>query len=82
MSDDRRFFELAELYLDGSVRPVIDRRYPLTQVVEALRYVDEGRARRKVVVHALDEGPNGPSAADESPEILAAYAQSGRAVCS
>lgn len=58
---------LAELYADGSVRPSIDRRYRLAEVVEALRYVEEGRARGKVVVRAIDEGPNGPSAADESP---------------
>jgi NADPH:quinone reductase-like Zn-dependent oxidoreductase len=31
---------------------VIDRTYPLSEVVEALRQVDEGRARGKVVVTA------------------------------
>jgi NADPH:quinone reductase-like Zn-dependent oxidoreductase len=34
----------------GKVRPVIDRRYPLAEVVEALRYVDDGHARGKVLV--------------------------------
>ena len=34
----------------GRVRPVIDRSYPLDQVVDALRWVDEGRARGKVLV--------------------------------
>jgi len=34
----------------GVVRPVIDRRFPLDQIVDALRWVDEGRARGKVVV--------------------------------
>ena len=58
---------LSELYADGSVRPVIDRRYPLAQVAEALRYVDDGRARGKVVVTALDDGSNVPAAADGSP---------------
>lgn len=57
---------LGELYAARAVRPAIDRRYPLLQVVEALRYVDEGRARGKVVVTTLD-GPIGPSAVDASP---------------
>jgi NADPH:quinone reductase-like Zn-dependent oxidoreductase len=34
----------------GKLVPAIDRRYPLSDVVEALRHVDEGRARGKVLV--------------------------------
>jgi NADPH:quinone reductase-like Zn-dependent oxidoreductase len=34
----------------GVVRPVIDRRFPLDQAVDALRWVDEGHSRGKVVV--------------------------------
>ncbi len=41
---------LLELVASGKVKPVIDRVYPLSEVVEALRYVDEGRARGKVVI--------------------------------
>ena len=41
---------LLELINAGSVRPVIDRRYPLDEVVAALRWVDEGHARGKVIV--------------------------------
>jgi NADPH:quinone reductase-like Zn-dependent oxidoreductase len=48
---DRREVEtLKELLAAGSVRPAIDRTYPLTELVQALRYVDEGRARGKVVI--------------------------------
>ena len=37
--------------LDGRrIQPLIDRRYALSQVPEALRYVEEGRARGKVVI--------------------------------
>jgi NADPH:quinone reductase-like Zn-dependent oxidoreductase len=41
---------LKELISAGTLRPVIDRRFPLSQVVAALRHVDEGRARGKVVI--------------------------------
>lgn len=34
----------------GAVTPAIDRRYPLKQIVDALRYVDEGMSRGKVVI--------------------------------
>jgi NADPH:quinone reductase-like Zn-dependent oxidoreductase len=41
---------LKELIAAGKLAPVIDRQYPLSRVVEALRHVDEGRARGKVVI--------------------------------
>jgi NADPH:quinone reductase-like Zn-dependent oxidoreductase len=41
---------LAELVEVGKVRPVIDRRYPLREVAEAIRYLETGRARGKVVI--------------------------------
>jgi NADPH:quinone reductase-like Zn-dependent oxidoreductase len=34
----------------GKIRPVIDRRYPLSEVPEALRYLGEGHALGKVVI--------------------------------
>ena len=37
-------------FLINELKPFIDRRFPLSQIVEALEYVDEGRARGKVVV--------------------------------
>jgi NADPH:quinone reductase-like Zn-dependent oxidoreductase len=41
---------LRELIAAGQLKAVIDRSYPLDQVVEALRHVDEGRARGKVAI--------------------------------
>lgn len=46
---------LEELIAAGRVKPVIDRRYPLSQVVDALRWVEDGRARGKVVI-TMDGG--------------------------
>jgi NADPH:quinone reductase-like Zn-dependent oxidoreductase len=42
--------ELAELMRTGKVTPIIDRRYPLEQLPEAIRYSEEGHARGKIVV--------------------------------
>jgi NADPH:quinone reductase-like Zn-dependent oxidoreductase len=41
---------LKELIATGKVKPVIDRRFPLAEVADALRWVDEGRARGKVII--------------------------------
>jgi NADPH:quinone reductase-like Zn-dependent oxidoreductase len=41
---------LADLMRTGKVTPVIDRRYPLSEAAEAMRYLETGRARGKVVV--------------------------------
>jgi NADPH:quinone reductase-like Zn-dependent oxidoreductase len=41
---------LRELVEAGVVKPAIDRTYPLKEVVSALRYVDDGHARGKVVI--------------------------------
>jgi NADPH:quinone reductase-like Zn-dependent oxidoreductase len=44
------FLVLRELLEAGTVTPVIDRRYPLSEVPEALSYLGEGHARGKVVI--------------------------------
>jgi len=41
---------LRELLENGKVKPVIDRRYPLSEVPDAIRYLEEGHARGKVVI--------------------------------
>lgn len=42
---------LKELLEAGKVTPVIDRMYPLSEVPDALRYLEEGHARGKVVIN-------------------------------
>jgi len=41
---------LKELAEAGTLRPVIDRTYPLSEVPEAVRYLEAGHARGKVVI--------------------------------
>ncbi len=41
---------MTELLEAGKVVPVIDRRYPLSEVPEALRYFGEGHAQGKLVI--------------------------------
>ena len=43
-----------ELVEAGKIKPVIDRRYPLSGTAEALRYYGEGHARGKVIITVQD----------------------------
>ena len=42
---------LKELIEAGKVTPVIDRTYPLTEAPQAIRYLEQGHARGKVVIN-------------------------------
>lgn len=41
---------LRDLIEAGNIRPIIDRRYPLAQVPDALHYLESGEARGKIVI--------------------------------
>ena len=41
---------LGNLMQDGAVTAVIDRRYSLAEVPDAVRYLEEGHARGKVII--------------------------------
>jgi NADPH:quinone reductase-like Zn-dependent oxidoreductase len=50
---------LGDLLTSGQVTPVIDRTYALPEVPEALRYLEAGHARGKVVIRVLPALPTG-----------------------
>jgi NADPH:quinone reductase-like Zn-dependent oxidoreductase len=45
---------LKDILEDGKIVPVIDRRYPLSETADALRYLEEGHARGKVIITVED----------------------------
>jgi NADPH:quinone reductase-like Zn-dependent oxidoreductase len=48
--DKKDLTVLADLMQAGKVTPVIDRRYKLSEVPAAIRYLEEGHARGKVII--------------------------------
>ena len=49
-ADGAQLRELASLYDAGHLRPVVDRTFPFDATLEALAYVEQGRAGGKVVI--------------------------------
>jgi NADPH:quinone reductase-like Zn-dependent oxidoreductase len=51
-SNQKDLTVLADMMQSGKVTPVIDRTYPLSQIADAIRYLEQGHARGKVVITA------------------------------
>ena len=47
---DKEVAQLKELVAAGAIRPIIDRRFSLAETADALHYVDQGKAKGKVLV--------------------------------
>jgi NADPH:quinone reductase-like Zn-dependent oxidoreductase len=45
-----RLVVMKELIETGKITPVVDRTFPLSKVREAMRYLESGQARGKVVI--------------------------------
>lgn len=45
--------ELATVLNDGTIRPVIDGTYRLPAIADAVRHVENGHARGKVVIQVV-----------------------------
>jgi NADPH:quinone reductase-like Zn-dependent oxidoreductase len=48
--DQKKLTFMKQLLEEGKVKPVIDRCYPLSEVAEAIRYLEAGHAQGKVVI--------------------------------
>jgi len=55
---------LGDLVQTGKVKPVIDRRYRLSDVPDALRYLEQGHARGKVVITLDPTAETSPASAN------------------
>ena len=49
-ADGAQLRKLATLYDAGTLRPVIDRTFPFDETLDAMAYVEQGRAKGKVVL--------------------------------
>ncbi len=49
-SNQKDLVFIKELLEAGRIKPVIDRRYPLREAAQALRYLEEGHARGKILI--------------------------------
>src|SRR5438132_771534 len=68
-SDDLQF--LRELIEAGRITPVIDRTYPLSEAADAIRYLETGRARGKVVI-SVSTAPTANTTGVGSPRAMGA----------
>jgi NADPH:quinone reductase-like Zn-dependent oxidoreductase len=46
---------LKDLLEKGKIKPVIDRRYALEELPEAMRYLEEGHASGKIIIDVCED---------------------------
>jgi NADPH:quinone reductase-like Zn-dependent oxidoreductase len=49
-ADGKQLKALAALYDAGARRPVLDRTFPFDETLDAMAFVEQGRAKGKIVV--------------------------------
>ena len=49
-SNKNDLMDIKALLEAGKVTPVIDRRYPLFELADAMRYLEEGHAKGKIII--------------------------------
>lgn len=49
-SSGAQLSEITTLVESGAIRPIIDKVYPFQSTADALAYVEQGRAKGKVVI--------------------------------
>lgn len=49
-ADGQQLAHIGNLAAQGSIKPIIDKTYPLAQTKEALLYLQTGRAKCKVII--------------------------------
>ena len=57
-SNQEDLVTLKELMEAGKIVPVIDRRYPLSETAQAIKHLEKGNVRGKVVITMDDNGSN------------------------
>ena len=55
--DGRQLAQIGELLESARIRPVVDKVFPFSQAREGLAYLEQGRARGKVVVQMVADNP-------------------------
>jgi len=54
--DRQELLAVTGLIEDGKLMPVVDRTYPLAEMAEGLRTVEQGHARGKIVITVRETG--------------------------
>jgi NADPH:quinone reductase-like Zn-dependent oxidoreductase len=62
---------LADLMREGKVKPVIDRRYDLSEAAEAMRYLEKGHARGKIILTVVPDSGADARPSDQAPPAVA-----------